>query len=200
MADTGNHRVQKFDSNGTFLTKWGSNGSGDGQFQGSGGITVDSTGNIYVADGNRIQKFGWPILTLTKAVDNTDPAQGQRINYIIGITNKGLVTATNALISDTLPLSITFAGPVTLDPPQSNAVRATSALSLPILASNVTISPQTSITLTLPVTVSLELSTTTFPIINTAAVTCAELSTPVMGQVKLDGNDNIYLPLILKKH
>ena len=28
----GNHRIQKFDSNGVFLTKWGSLGSGDGQF------------------------------------------------------------------------------------------------------------------------------------------------------------------------
>src|SRR5262249_50702417 len=32
VADTGNHRIQKFDASGTFLTTWGSSGSGNGQF------------------------------------------------------------------------------------------------------------------------------------------------------------------------
>src|SRR5262245_30897493 len=44
---------------GTFLTKWGSPGSGDGQFSKPAGIAVDGSGNVYVADtgNNRIQKF-----------------------------------------------------------------------------------------------------------------------------------------------
>jgi hypothetical protein len=32
VADTFNHRIQKFDASGTFLTTWGSNGSSNGQF------------------------------------------------------------------------------------------------------------------------------------------------------------------------
>lgn len=32
VTDTKNARVQKFDSNGTFLAKWESKGTGDGQF------------------------------------------------------------------------------------------------------------------------------------------------------------------------
>jgi len=42
-----------------FAAKWGSQGSGDGQFISPQGIAVDSLGNVYVADtgNNRIQKF-----------------------------------------------------------------------------------------------------------------------------------------------
>jgi DNA-binding beta-propeller fold protein YncE len=49
--------------NGTkysFITKWGSPGTGDGQFNGTTGVAIDpKTGNVYVADFNnsRIQKF-----------------------------------------------------------------------------------------------------------------------------------------------
>jgi sugar lactone lactonase YvrE len=54
-----NNRVEKFDSNGTFLTKWGSGGSGNGQFDYPVGMAVDGSGNVYVADENngRVEKF-----------------------------------------------------------------------------------------------------------------------------------------------
>jgi hypothetical protein len=42
VSDSGNNRIQKFDSNGKFITKWGSPGSGDGQFGGPVGVAVDS--------------------------------------------------------------------------------------------------------------------------------------------------------------
>jgi len=54
-----NYQIQKFDANGNFITKWGSYGSSNGQFQGVGGLAVGSDGFVYVADrGNcRVQKF-----------------------------------------------------------------------------------------------------------------------------------------------
>ena len=33
VADSGNNRIQKFDSNGNFLSTWGTTGSGNGQFR-----------------------------------------------------------------------------------------------------------------------------------------------------------------------
>ena len=48
-----------FDSSGTFITKFGTFGSGDGQFILPFGVAVNpSKGNVYVADvNNRIQVF-----------------------------------------------------------------------------------------------------------------------------------------------
>jgi hypothetical protein len=42
-----------------FVTKWGTNGSVNGEFYYPYGVAVDSSGNVYVADtnNNRIQKF-----------------------------------------------------------------------------------------------------------------------------------------------
>jgi|SRR5215208_7263456 len=47
MTDMDNFRVQKFDSKGNFLTKWGSEGSEDGQFKKPEDIAVDSVYNRY---------------------------------------------------------------------------------------------------------------------------------------------------------
>jgi streptogramin lyase len=59
VAEEGNHRVQKFDSTGSFVTKWGTYGSGDDELNSPAGVAVDSSGQVYVADAanNRIQKF-----------------------------------------------------------------------------------------------------------------------------------------------
>ena len=60
ITDTGNSRIQKFDSNGNYITQWGIEGSDDGQLLYPEGIAVDGSGYVYVADtGNhRILIFG----------------------------------------------------------------------------------------------------------------------------------------------
>jgi len=59
VGDTFNNRIQKFHLDGTYITKWGSSGSGNGQFNLPRGVSADPNGDIYVVDylNYRIQKF-----------------------------------------------------------------------------------------------------------------------------------------------
>jgi len=59
ITDEYNHRVQKFDRNGIFLSWWGGFGTSSGLFNQPIGVAVDSEDNVYVVDSrnNRIQKF-----------------------------------------------------------------------------------------------------------------------------------------------
>ena len=59
VTDSGNHRIQKFTSEGLFVSKWGTEGTRDGEFDGPTFVAEASDGSVYVTDsGNyRIQKF-----------------------------------------------------------------------------------------------------------------------------------------------
>ena len=59
VVDAGNYRIQKFGPDGTFITRWGTQGAGDGEFSGPRGIAIDGSDNVYVVDtgNNRIQRF-----------------------------------------------------------------------------------------------------------------------------------------------
>jgi len=59
VTDSSNHRIQKFASDGTYITQWGSFGDGEGEFDRPGGIFIDCNDQVYVADrhNHRLQKF-----------------------------------------------------------------------------------------------------------------------------------------------
>jgi hypothetical protein len=91
VADSGSHKIQKFNGAGAFISSWGSNGTANGQFTGSLSITSDPTGKILVADSgsHKIQKFngagtflaGWVYMSKTAAkpiVAGTTSSNGSR--------------------------------------------------------------------------------------------------------------------------
>src|SRR5262245_14594696 len=61
VADSGNNRIHKLDSQGRLITKWGSHGGANGQFSCGEfcGVAVDGRDNVYVTDHDnfRVQKF-----------------------------------------------------------------------------------------------------------------------------------------------
>ena len=59
LVDHRNHRVQKLGKDGEYISKFGSYGSGEGEFNLPWGIALDKAGLIYIADwrNDRIQKF-----------------------------------------------------------------------------------------------------------------------------------------------
>ena len=59
VVDPTNNRVQKFRPIGTFITKWGTAGSGNSQFTLPSGVAISSADEVYVVDsGNsRVERF-----------------------------------------------------------------------------------------------------------------------------------------------
>lgn len=59
VTDMEHHRVLKFSQSGQFISKFGSEGTGNGQFKNPVGVTTDATGKIYVvdSDNHRVQVF-----------------------------------------------------------------------------------------------------------------------------------------------
>ena len=60
VAETNNHRIQKFTVSAEYITTFGSNGSGNGQLYHPRGICVDFEGKVYVSEysNSRVSVFG----------------------------------------------------------------------------------------------------------------------------------------------
>src|SRR3954463_319486 len=77
IADGNNNRIQKFTTDGAFVTKWGSFGSGNSQFSSPTDVATDAAGNVYVVDSGNytLKKFtsdGAYIASFGQ-LDNTTP-------------------------------------------------------------------------------------------------------------------------------
>ena len=82
VADYGNRRVDEFSSSGAYVSKFGSGGKGNGQFEGVYGIATDPTsGDLYVVDSvnDRVQEFT-PSGTFLAAFGTDGSGNGQFVS------------------------------------------------------------------------------------------------------------------------
>ncbi|MCC6905498.1 MAG: hypothetical protein IT326_06605, partial [Anaerolineae bacterium] len=84
VTDTGNKRIQVFDSEGAFLRQIGSGGPVEGQLDEPAGIAIGPDGRIYVADtwNQRIQVFSSDGLFINQWVIDAWFAQGTERPYL----------------------------------------------------------------------------------------------------------------------
>ncbi|KAL0268206.1 UNVERIFIED_CONTAM: hypothetical protein PYX00_010235 [Menopon gallinae] len=90
VADSSNHRVQVFDSNGNFLKEFGHYGNGEGEFDCLAGVAVNRIGQFIIADryNHRIQVLD-PSGRFLRAFGSQGTGDG-RFNYPWGITTDAL--------------------------------------------------------------------------------------------------------------
>ncbi len=116
-----------------------------------------------------------PQFTLTKQAHSGSIVPGQPVTYTIVLTNTGDAPATGVVVSDTLPVSLTFVpGSVTIAPASAGGTPGTP----PYIATGISAPVGQPITVTFRATLARPLDNGTV-ITNTASVWCAENATPV---------------------
>ena len=98
VADNENHRVQVFDSNGTFLRCFGRKGENTGEFNHPVGIAIDKGRNIFISEWNnhRVQIFSWEGRNL-----GSFGSQGSLDNQLTYPWGLSLDSTGNVIVADT---------------------------------------------------------------------------------------------------
>ncbi|MCB9098626.1 MAG: tandem-95 repeat protein [Anaerolineales bacterium] len=123
--------------------------------------------------GNELWRLGYPSLEVSQTVDDATADPGQLLTYQVVVNNGTLITQTNMVISDTLPSELTLAGPVNLV--GGSGTTAQDSGDLPTMVENLNLLPGQVVTVTFPVTVSINASGN-LSLVNTVAVTSSEVS------------------------
>jgi uncharacterized repeat protein (TIGR01451 family) len=177
-------------ANGTPSIGWWVLGSGGAPASGASVSMKDTLGQAVIGPSSggdvAVQAGYWyeheaglPALAVAKAAQPSSARPGQTVTFTIVVSNHGDAAATGGVVLDALPSELTFAGPVTLDPPGAGTVGTP-----PTLVHDATITTGGSITVTFPVTVNLYLAPGTV-ITNTAAVHFSEVPAPVEASVPI---------------
>jgi DNA-binding beta-propeller fold protein YncE len=95
-ADSGNNRVQKFTTDGKFITKWGTEGTKNGEFKTLHDVAVDLSGKyvytLELGNNHRIQKFSADGQFITKwSFEGFEGAKSYRDPHQIAIDSLGNV-------------------------------------------------------------------------------------------------------------
>lgn len=104
IVESDDYRIMKFDSDGNFLTGWGSSGIGEGEFTYIPGVSydalaVDAQGNIFATDmvSDRVQKFDKRGNYLTHWGSNASFGKGKLIRPIgLAVDGEGNVYVTDS--------------------------------------------------------------------------------------------------------
>lgn len=96
VLDSGNHRIQKFDSNGSYVTSIGSQGQGPGEFQYPQSLDIDSDGMLYVSESmnRRIQ-----ILTPEGKEQKTVKMIGENVGLVRAFGSEQMLMGGTSLFS-----------------------------------------------------------------------------------------------------
>jgi DNA-binding beta-propeller fold protein YncE len=102
VADTGNKRIVIFDSNGEYITQFGTSGMGLGQLDEPVAIALDSVGNVYITDtwNQRVEIFAPDVtgMIFTAIAEwPVDGWYGQSVQNkpFIAMDNEGDITVTD---------------------------------------------------------------------------------------------------------
>ena len=98
VADNQNHRVQVFDSNGTFLRSFGHKGKNAGEFENPTGIAIDKDRKILVSEycNHRVQIFSWEGRHL-----GSFGSKGNFDNQLLNPYGLSLDSTGNVIVADT---------------------------------------------------------------------------------------------------
>lgn len=104
VASQRENSIFKFDSEGKYQQRFGSEGDGDGQFLGFiDGLTVDSQGRIYTADFNGIQVFDSTNGQWIAQINDAEPGATSTYDLAVTPANELLVVSTYRIFKFALP-------------------------------------------------------------------------------------------------
>jgi len=100
VADTGNHRVQKFDAAGHFITETGGFGWDQDRFNGPTGLTAKEGLNIYVVDSQnrRVQRFDRDLNYLSTIPASEEDRELLALGFLLDVE---LASTGELFVSDT---------------------------------------------------------------------------------------------------
>jgi uncharacterized repeat protein (TIGR01451 family) len=131
--------------------------------------------------------FAGAALVASKTVQPALAIPNQVFTFTIVVRNTGSATASNVLISDTLPVSTSVAGPITFQPLNSSATDA--------LVFGTDIAAGSAVTINIPVKLDAGVPAGTV-LTNTASVTSPSITGTVTASVSVPVARQLFLPLI----